>query len=230
MTRHPLIYAHGLPGSAAELIPVPGFTPTAILAPASDGTPDLATLPQTACHVVAFSLGAHRAIDFAASHPARVSQLTLIAPVAPLQIGDFLPHMAGRAVFRAARLPLALRLLTAVQNRLPPDRLLDLAFRDSAPADRALLDDPLTRQAILQTFRDSLPTPAYRHALQRYVRPWTPLLPQIACPVAIHHGSDDSWAPPAMSEALALRLRDATLIRHPGLGHHSTLFTVLPTL
>ena len=141
--------------------------------------------------------------------------------------------MAGRAVFRAARIPFVLRALTALQLhylRKDPDRLLSLMFREAPEADRAVLDSPTHRSAILQALTDSLPTPAYRNAIARYTQSWAYLLPLVTCPVTLHHGSADTWAPPAMSEALASHLPNATLNAHSGLGHYLTLYTILPDL
>ena len=104
------LYAHGTPGSAAELSTSPFTAP--ILAPHTRLT--------APTHIVAFSLGAYRAIATAASQPEHVTRLTLISPAAPLELGDFLPHVAGRAVFRATRFPPLLRALTAVQAYVKP--------------------------------------------------------------------------------------------------------------
>ena len=136
-------------------------------------------------------------------------------------------------MFRAARFPPVLRALTAVQLRLlrhSPDHFLALLFRNAPASEHALLASPPHRSAILQALRDSLPTPAYRSALQAYVKPWSHFLERVRCPVTLHHGSADTWAPPAMSEALAARLPDATLVTHPGLGHYATLYNVLDEL
>ena len=214
------LYAHGTPGSAAELSPSPFTAP--ILAPHTRLT--------APTHIIAFSLGAHLAITAAAAQPDHVSRLTLISPAAPLDLGDFLPHMAGRAVFRAARTPPLLRALAAVQLHLlrrSPDRFLALLFRDAPTSEHSLLSSPPHRDAILQALHDSLPTPAYRDALQAYVRPWSHLLPRVACPVTLHCGSADTWTPPAMSDALAAHLSDATRVTHPDLGHYATLYRVL---
>ena len=228
------IYVHGLPGSPAEarLGFPPGCRPGAILAPwqLGDALHQRAATGEPVARILAFSLGAHTAIEKAARHPDAVRELVLVSPAAPLQLGDFLPLMAGAPMFRAARtgrVPLAaLTLAQSLVLRIAPDRLIEVMFARTAPSERALLDDPSFRQTITEGLRASLIAERSRYldAVLRYVADWTPTLARVRCPVAIVHGEADAWAPPAMAIALAERLGGrATLTILPGTGHYGAL-------
>ena len=228
------IYVHGLPGSPEEvrLVFPADREPVATLAPwqvenvlerrAADDVPP--------ARIMAFSLGAHAAIKGAARYPGAVRELFLVSPAAPLQLGNFLPAMAGAPVFRAARLGRApLAALTIAQSlalQLAPDRLIDGMFARAAPAERALLAEPAFRRAIATGLRFSLVTERanYLGAVLRYVADWTTMLSRIQCPVTIVHGDADAWAPPAMAEALAAHLSVDTMMKMlPAEGHYGAL-------
>ena len=85
-----------------------------------------------AVHLVGFSIGAMAAVRIAAAFPARVGKLTLISPAAPLELGDFLPDMAGLPVFKITmRSPFLLKGLVAVQGlfkRMAPNLLIRQLF------------------------------------------------------------------------------------------------------
>lgn len=224
------VYLHGLPSGPEEL----ALTGLSLPCPARHGD-EAATLQQIAAlsgplHLIGFSLGAALALRLAPRlQPARI---TLISPAGPLELGDFLPQMAGAPVFRAARRPWALRALTAAQAlgfRLAPDRALAALFHTAPPADRALLSGP-HRGALLSAIRSSLGPgrPAYLAEITRYVQPWAGLLPQVTAPVTIWQGAADTWSPPAMAQAVARALPAARLQLLPGLGHYSTLIHALP--
>ena len=62
--------------------------------------------PNGGIHLVGFSIGAMVAAHIPAAGPERVNRLKLVPPAAPLQLGKFLPQMAGHTAFRlAARHP-----------------------------------------------------------------------------------------------------------------------------
>jgi pimeloyl-ACP methyl ester carboxylesterase len=139
--------------------------------------------------------------------------------------------MAGRQVFRAAiASPARLARLTAVQAalaRLAPGLVRHLLFAGTAQAERRLARDhpqlfgPLLRRSY------GPGRPAYLRELAAYVAPWADLLPKVAAPVTLHHGTADSWSPPDMAEALQGALPTARVIRHDGLGHYGTLAAAL---
>jgi pimeloyl-ACP methyl ester carboxylesterase len=189
------------------------------------------------CVLVGFSLGAMSALKLAAFRPDRVSRVVLVSPAAPLELGNFLPSMAGRAVFETARLgfwPLsALSTAQSIVTGWAPDMLLTGMFQGSATSELELSVEPAFRRALQVSLRTclSLHRSAYHRELLAYVRPWATTLQQVRCDVRIMHGDADTWAPLAMPEALKAQLRGRTeLIVCSGLGHFSTLHRHLPTV
>ncbi len=229
------LYLHGLPGSGRErdLACRPDL---AVLDRDAPSFAQLANrLPPGPLHLVGFSLGAAAALRLAALRPDAVARLTLISAAAPLELGDFLPRMAGAAVFRAARSHGQLAAMTKVQSvlmRLSPGLVVRMLLRDCGPADAAFFAEPGRRALLSQIVRDGLTRgrAVYLRELPAYVQPWSGHLAHVRCPVTLWHGSDDRWAPVDMAEALATRLPRAELNRCDGLGHYTTLALVLPTL
>lgn len=187
--------------------------------------------------VVGFSLGAMSAIHLAARRAHLVSKLILISPAAPLQLGNFLPKMAGRPVFGAAqRGPVALHILSGLQAALiaiAPRLVISAMFRASPEADKQLLAQPEVFNAVSNGLRACLLSrqAAYRVELLAYVRPWANVVSEVRCATQIWQGSRDDWTPPAMAEALKAQLGDLAVLNVcPGLGHYSTLHVALQQL
>lgn len=240
-------YFHGLPGSAAELEAVlPGnagfVVPDRLSGGALPYPQRIAALAEglrrdhpDGVRVSAFSLGAMTALHLAAEAPDLVRRLDLIAPGGPLEMGDFLPHMAGAPVFRAARAGgLALFAVSAGQGlalRLAPGAFLDSLAKDSPDADKTLFSEPSSRAALIAAWRDAVVRArgAYCEELRAYVSAWAGVLDRVKAPVTIWMGEADTWVPPAMAEALADRL-GAQVRRFPGLGHYGTLRAALPEI
>lgn len=185
--------------------------------------------------VIGFSLGAFSAIKLAASKSEAVSELILISPAAPLEIGPFLDQMAGAAVFKAAKAgSIAFALLTAVQALAAhafPDFLLKQMFAQSCAAETALLRSPHAASVLKSGLRQALWTsaPLYRRAITEYVQPWEADLSRVQCACRIYHGALDNWVPLPMAEALHERLPVGSRFQaEEALGHYSTLIKVLP--
>jgi pimeloyl-ACP methyl ester carboxylesterase len=240
------VYCHGLPGLPTELH---------ALAPATHlrGARLLDRLGQQAAtyadrvckgfddldilepiDVVGFSLGAMAAAHIAAYRPAKVRKLVLISPAAPLELGDFLPAMAGRPVFEAARRgALSLRLLSSAQSTmasLAPELMLKTMFASSNTVERALLSTPTFRALVIAALKQCLGAQqaAYRAELIAYAQPWAHVLDGATCETEIWQGDEDTWTPPAMARALTTRLPPhATLHNLHGLGHYTTLQAAL---
>lgn len=227
------VYLHGLPGGAEELA-LAGVTMA--VAPRAGGleatAAQIRSMVPGPLHLVGFSLGGAMALRLAPLlNPARID---LIAPGAPLHLGDFLPRMAGAPVFRAARYPVLLRTLTAAQAlgfRTLPDRALDMLFAGAAEGDRALLADPARRALLLAAIRGSLAArrAAYLAEVTDYVRRWKVRLPE-RVPLTIWQGEADTWVPPEMARALCASLPHARLNLLPGLGHYGALIAALPRI
>lgn len=244
-----IVYCHGLPGHPAELGAIGGASrlrQVHALHRLGRGRGDFEADLLAAFDaldlkepvvVAGFSLGAMSAIFLAARRPQLVRKLVLISPAAPLQLGAFLPTMAGRPVFEAAqRGPFALRTLSGLQAALisvAPKLLVDTMFRASPEADKRLLAQPGVIDAVLGGLRDCLLSnqAAYRTELLAYVRPWADVVCDVRCATDIWQGSLDDWTPPAMAEALKAQVGDlAKLTICPGLGHYSTLHAALQQL
>lgn len=237
----PLFYCHGLPGSSAEISAFIVDRPDLInvLGPLDFAAFETAISrsKNPKAHLIAFSLGAMTALKIAAHYPDAVERVTLIAPAAPLELGNFLPHMAGEPVFNmAAKGRTAFGLFTAVQRMgvaFAADRVVKTMFAGSPKSDQNLLSNPDFKTTLIEGLKTSLgPTrTAYSNAVLTYVQPWAHDLKNIECPVSIHHGTADNWAPINMSKALAQAIpSDVTLMDYEGLGHYSTLQAAFPRI
>lgn len=229
-----LLYLHGLPGGPEELT-LAGVTLPVLNRAGSEDEIAARVLSNAAdgpLHLVGFSLGAALALRLAPL--LRPAKIDLIAPAAPLELGNFLPDMAGAPVFKAARHALAFRALTAVQSagwRLAPEVMLNTLFASAPPADRDFLTFE-TRKILISSYRACLTQhrAVWLREVQAYVRPWSTALPLISCPVSIWHGTADTWSPFAMAGALAKALPDAQVLPLPGLGHYTSLCHALPRI
>lgn len=233
------LYFHGLPGSAAELGSFgPEIAARAERLHVAPRTGDFASLaeeiaaqfPDRPLVLVGFSLGAAAALRVAPHLGERVERIDLVAPAAPLQLGDFPAGMAGAPVFRAAmagRLPFAaLAFVQAQAARLAPTRMAAALMAKARGADRALAADPCFLAGLAQSLRTSLidSHAAYTREIRAYVSDWRAQLRQVHRPVTIWQGSEDDWTPPAMAAALVAALPgrpQVTMI--DGLSHFSTL-------
>lgn len=243
-----VLYFHGLPGSAAEL----GSFGPAIAAHArhfhvvargdalAGGSPSgyfgrLAAQierqwPDGPLHLVGFSLGAAAALRVVPVLGARVRQIDLVAPAAPLSLGDFLDDMAGAPVFRAARAGraafAALTQVQALAARFAMPRMAAALMASARGGDAGLAADPLFLEQLAHSLRASLLTQraAYQAEIRLYVADWSADLAKVQQPVTIWQGSADNWTPPAMAQALAAALpAGADLRMQPGLSHFSCL-------
>ncbi|MEE3361736.1 MAG: alpha/beta hydrolase [Pseudomonadota bacterium] len=184
-------------------------------------------------HLVGFSIGAMAALQIAARCPDKVSRVTLISPAAPLQLGDFLPDMAGKVVFElAAHKPKVLALLTSVQAvivRAAPALLIKALFAKSTAAELDLLKDADFQGAMKRVLKRSFGEyrSSYLAYLKAYVLDWRSVLPQVHCRVDIWHGTADTWSPITMAYALRENITtECTVHEVPDGGHYSTLLQV----
>lgn len=240
------VYLHGQPGSSAELALfgsryAADFAPDRHDATLADPLWLAAEVnrrwPDRDLHLVGFSLGAFAALRLAAQLGDRVARIDLISPAAPLDGGDFLPHMAGRTVFSLSRnRPTLFALMTWVQAtmaRFAPNALFRQIFSGAAGEDRALAADPDFAARWQDMARVCLSGGAagYRSEIAAYVSPWAYILPKIQQPTTIWHGGCDSWAPPAMADYLAQSLPNVAAVhRLPALSHYSALKAALPRI
>lgn len=244
-------YFHGLPGTPEEF---DAFAPAALqditirvdrmarAAPTYEQSLlsafDDATRGVTAPLVlIGFSLGAMAALHVGARRPERTARIMLASPAAPLELGDFLPSMAGRIVFEAARRGgWALQALSTAQfavSTLSWRFLQSQMLHGVSPAERSLMEQPAASGALREGLRTCLGARrnAYHRELEAYVQPWSAVLKDVASDVDIWQGTQDTWAPPSMAQALHDHLAPrATLKSCEGLGHYSTLSAMLGSL
>ena len=170
-------------------------------------------------HLAGFSLGGFVALQTALALQAQgqpVQGLHLISAAAPLQGGDFLPHMAGQAVFRmAADRPALLRRVTALQAwlaRVRPALLRRLLFASARASDRVLRDLPSFQVTVQGVLADALGRgrDGYLRDLVAYVQPWCALVADLETPSWVWHGDQDNWSPPAMAHWMHAHLPHAS--------------------
>lgn len=188
-------------------------------------------------HLIGFSLGAFVAIRTAIHVKVPVQGLHLISAAAPLEAGDFLDHMAGKAVFGAAmRGPLALQRLTRLQAWMAqwaPGLMFRMLFAGAAGADKSLASDRAFRREIRDSSRLALEDGAsgYLRDLTAYVQPWQARLAEVTADTFIWHGSADTWAPAPMAALLRDKIPTASrLTLLEGSSHYSCLFQALPAI
>jgi pimeloyl-ACP methyl ester carboxylesterase len=189
---------------------------------------------KTPVSLVGFSLGAMAALRIAAARPDRVGRLVLASPAAPLELGDFLPSMAGGPVFKAAmRGDFVLYALCVAQSLLlhaSPAFLFKTMLSGAPQAEQDLMQTPAAATALREGMKLCLGRrhASYRREMAAFVQPWAHLIRDIHCDVQIWQGTRDTWTPPAMAAALAAHLAPhATVTSCEGLGHYSTLAAAL---
>ncbi|WP_412551631.1 alpha/beta fold hydrolase [Shimia sp. MIT910701] len=242
----PVFFCHGVPGCPqdAAFLATNGRVVVAPNLLACEGSAPLEHLASTfgaavaqnggqAFHVVGFSIGAMAALRLAAERPKQVARVTVVSPAAPLQLGEFLPDMAGAPVFKLAmKRPRVLRMLTAAQGLLArnvPGMLIKQLFAKCGVQERALLADPQFVTALTEGMRNSFVThrAGYLAYLAAYVADWSDVLRNVQAPVEIWHGDKDTWAPLEMADAIK-DLVPSSCVLHvvPNGEHYSTLKAV----
>lgn len=252
-----VVYFHGQPGSPAELDLVfadaRGRQGRVHAPDRATDRPDLPLaayldhlaadivqrIPEGPIRLVGFSLGSYVAVEVGLRLEAlgRGLSLDLVSAAAPLDCGDFLPDMAGGAVFALARdRPRLFSALTSVQgglSRIAPGLLFAQIFAGSAGADAQLARDPAFQTTVRDMIAHSLArgARAYRREILGYVAQPAERPAGLRAPVTLWQGDADTWTPPAMADAIAaVRPGDTLLRRFPGLSHYSTLKAALPQI
>ena len=194
----------------------------------------------TACtpvDFIGFSLGTHVALATSRHLPGQVNALHLVSAVAPLDQGDFLPAMAGRAVFNLARnQPSLFRLLSRFQSilaRHSPGLLYRMLFASTQGADAKLAQQPefkaSMQRVLAECFAEGIG--GYVRDIEQFLGPWSEDLYETQPGIHLWHGSADNWSPPGMSQYLARVMADkAQLHWMEGLSHYSCLQQVAPEI
>jgi pimeloyl-ACP methyl ester carboxylesterase len=156
--------------------------------------------------LVGSSMGGRIAWTFAATHPARVDRLVLMAPD-----GFASP---GRGYGTTPSVPLLARVL--------PYTLPDSLLRSSlAPA---YANPAVLTEATLARYRDMLLVPGNRQAIldrmaQGALVDPVPLLRRIEAPTLLLWGQADAMVPVANAADYTAALRDSRVVTLPGIGH-----------
>lgn len=246
-----LVYLHGFPGGPEEMAAVGRAHPSIIAPNRQHDAPQLSfsaycdhsatTIAAEAgaapITLIGFSMGSRMALEIASRLGARIDSVHLVAGIAPLDTGDFLPLMVGRPVFRAAQVSsLLFHVLCLAQLamvKVAPKRMLDMVFAAVAGADAELAKGDAFRCTVQAMLSSTLASGAvgYRREVMAFVRPWGDLLACVTAPVTIWHGEADNWAPMGMAEVLAARLPNVRAVhRLPEQSHYSTLAVALAQL
>ena len=186
--------------------------------------------PKTPLRFVCFSLGAAAALRTAPYLGTQVESIDLISAAAPLQLGSYLPQMAGALIFKIAQRSSALfQLITRTQSIIAsrtPGKLYDALFSSAHGNDRQLRNDPVFRETMLQILPQALGADRkiYTDEIRHYVQDWSDVLRRVEQPVSIHHGSDDNWSPVQMAHDLAAVLPKIEQFKiYEGASHYSCL-------
>ncbi|KAB7610405.1 alpha/beta hydrolase [Amylibacter sp. SFDW26] len=186
-------------------------------------------------HLIGFSLGSFNAMCVASKLGAEVCKLDLISAVAPLQMGDFLPKMAGRSVFQVAQgQKWGFDLMVAGQVllcRLSVNLFVKALFSTAQSKDAELIKNNEFRNSISTMLKAAMLNDAqnYKYVVRAYVRDWESVLDNISVPVQLWHGKEDNWSPVEMALELSLQYRNVFEVNvFEGLSHFSTLQEALP--
>ncbi|SFP55452.1 Pimeloyl-ACP methyl ester carboxylesterase [Ectopseudomonas composti] len=182
---------------------------------------------------IGFSLGTHAALEVSALMPGQVRSLHLISTAAPLDGGDFLDQMAGKAVFSLAQRSPGLFLWLVKWQALLAKRTPQLLFASAQGQDRELVKSPEFKALICQVLQQCFAqgTTGYTRDIRQYLQPWSAGVFACAANVCLWHGTTDNWSPFAMSAYLAERfLSNARVERLAGHSHYSCLYAVAPMI
>jgi len=251
----PVFYCHGLLSSRLEIAAAPivaaaervgvrliamdrpgiGESSTKLHRTILDWTLDLADLAGGLGHerfaVLGVSGGAPYAIAAALRVPERLRAVGAVAGLAPLGASGLLGLMAPRArrMLRAGRwLPRLLdRPLAKLADDLArsPETVASRYERELPDADRAVLAEPVWREAFTaawrEAFRRGIEGP--KQDLTLAARSWGYRLTDVRVPVNLWFGGADRIVPPAMARFLADRLRLTESRSYPTEGHLSLI-------
>ncbi|MBL4807592.1 MAG: alpha/beta hydrolase [Rhodobacteraceae bacterium] len=249
-----ILYFHGLPGGPEELAALPNVDGRAEIVAVDrldiglglDSHAEmlnavaqdiLLTYPNRKLRLIGFSLGSVVALQLAGILKKQTLSIDLISVAAPLELGNFLPDMAGKPVFTAAAGGGwkfgALSQIQAIFAPRLPQVFFNMLFASAKPADKGLAEDPAFRAGLKNSYSWCLSKhlTGYKREVRAYVQPWADVLDDVNAPVTMWHGVEDNWSPIQMAYAVQERLGErAQLTEMAGLSHYSTLAEALPKI
>lgn len=186
---------------------------------------------------IGFSIGCHVAIEVSLLLKTQVKSLDLISVAAPLEAGDFLPHMAGKQVFLLAKkLPLLFKVLSYWQKLLvkfSPKTLFSLLFTSAVERDRALMVKKEFYVWINQILSRCYGTniKGYIRDVSNYVMPWQGKVSKCDVSTHIWHGSSDNWSPSTMAGYMAKTMPNVLSLKIiEETSHYSCLYQSIPSI
>lgn len=187
--------------------------------------------------VIGFSIGAFVALQTCKHLGDQIESLHLVSSAAPLEAGPFLDAMAGKPVFKLAKIAPGLFLLLsywqALLARLAPTQLFHMLFRSATGSDQLLASDPNFQSEMIKVLKAGFigRVPGYVRDVKAYVQPWAATLGAIQLDAHIWHGEADNWSPKQMAEYLQSTLVNCSQLEIlDGLSHYSCLYHAGPRI
>jgi len=182
-------------------------------------------------NIIGFSIGCHVAIETSNLIGEQVENMHLVSAAAPLESGNYLPDMAGGAVFKLAmhypRLFSALSYWQLLLTKVSPTLLFAMLFSSAQAQDKLLSQSQDFKDYLMPILTNTYSSKinGYLRDVSQYVNPWQDTL--LTCSVNTHlwHGTEDNWSPIAMAEYLAKAIK-SNVNSVKGASHYSCLFTV----
>lgn len=180
--------------------------------------------------LIGFSIGCHVAIEVALLLKKQLASLHPVSCAAPLEGGDFLPGMAGGAVFKLAKkAPLLFSALSYWQSLLAkfaPELLYKMLFASARSQDRELASSAAFKRLLMPVLVDcfSRDVSGYIRDVKAYVKPWSAQLGKLQVNTYLYHGQADNWSPLPMAHYLRDTIAaQCPLQEYPELSHYSCL-------
>jgi pimeloyl-ACP methyl ester carboxylesterase len=253
VTGRPVVFFHGLPGSRVEgallksQAHVSGLRVIAPDRPGMGGSDfqrdrvlldwpnDVAELADLLgverFGVLGVSGGGPYVLACAHAIPDRLTAAVVVAGPAPMSSPEATSGMSAqsRRMFWIARrapwLAHAIFGFTALALRWFPDHVFGRVSSSTPPCDRAVLDRPDVKQAIVGSFREALRNggDGVAYEMTLFTRPWGFQLKDVRRRVDLWQGTEDVNVPASMTQDLATQLPDCHAHILQGEGHFSLL-------
>jgi pimeloyl-ACP methyl ester carboxylesterase len=171
--------------------------------------------------------GTPTVVAAAALVPERVSSLTIVSGVAPVQLPNALAGMNGvnRALLSVARLlprlSLSVIAILGTMWRVFPFSVGLWFSALLSPPDKEIYSRSDVRLMMARNIREALRA-GVRGVLTDFsllVSDWSGLLAQVRVPTTVWHGDADTYVPFSMGQALAQGIPGSAFEHVPGLGH-----------